>query len=178
MTQTMTDPVEEIKEDDSPGLKLMASLGIQLSGINSELVAMNRRDQMRLAMLPNTVTLEQLSNPGGATDTKDFGTPQPGRKWEVRLLMAMSNNLVANAAQVTWFIGALIPNIVPPGTLARWQFPTVPGFQTFTSSVLTVLPNQHLYAYLTGVPVSSFIALAAIIDDQPMSSQRQSVAVG
>lgn len=178
----MTDSVDDVFEnpDPQPGFDLFAKFGLAIGKLTDELVEHRRMEQRRLARLPIYVPLSRMSTPGVAvTDIQDFQGPQPGRMWVVRLLAALASPIAANAAVVTWYVGQIMPGPAAgmlPSTMAVWQFPSVPGFQNFTSDVIKVLPGEHLIAGLTGVPASSLIALKAAINDQPMFSQAGAVA--
>jgi hypothetical protein len=163
--------------DEKSLLDFFAEFHVTLQGIQAELKATRanraKEEQNRIAVQPRYVPIERMSSPGAAvTDFQDFGGPQAGRQWIIRLLAAFASPLAANASLVTWYIGQ--PGIpgpaagMLPATSARWQFPSVPGFQTFTSDILKVLPNQHLIAGLTGIPAQSNIGLVAAINDVPL----------
>lgn len=179
----------EIDDDSQPGLRLDARLVMALESAADNLdgfVKAWRKEQARLAQLPSVITLEQIVVPGAAqtsalVDLAGYG-PQPGRTWIVRLLAAIASPPAANASIVTWYVGQNVGNVTAPGvlpvTMTRWQFPSVPGFQTFTSNVIQLLPNQHLIAGLTNIPGSSPpIALMAVVNEQPLYAQTSAIAV-
>jgi hypothetical protein len=176
----MTDIEQDVTED-APGVHLFAKLGLSIESLAAQVRRSNTLEQQRLSRLPNLISIERASVPGAATtDVIDFGSPQPGRTWIVRLLMAIANPVAANAAVVTWYVGQNVGGNAPgmlPGTMARWQFPSVPGFQTFTSNVIQLLPQQHLLAGLTGIPGGSNISLAAVVNEQLFYAQSTAVAV-
>jgi hypothetical protein len=168
-------------DEAPPGFDLFANFHLAITDLTKEIRKANRSEQRRLASLPNYVALSKMSSPGAATtDFQDLGSPQPGRCWIVRLLVAIASPDAANAAKVTWYVGNIMPGPAAgqlPITMARWQFPSVPGFQNFTSDVFKVFPQEHLIAGLTGIPASSNIALTACVNDQPIWAQAGPVAV-
>lgn len=161
---------------------LLAQFGAKLSlGLDTmveELRKANRLEQARLANIPNYVTLAQASvaNP---TDIIDFGEPQPGRQWNIRLLATVTSTLAANAAVVTWYIGQRVPfptaGMLSPDW-AVWQFSSVPGFKDFSSNNITVLPRQHLMAGITGGTGATYM-LTARFADLPVYNPLTSVDV-
>jgi hypothetical protein len=179
----MTDSVDDVFDnpEPQPGFDLFAKFGLALGKLTDELVEHRRMEQQRLARLPIYIGLARMSSPGAAvTDLVDFQGPQPGRMWVVRLLTALASPLAANVAVVTWYVGQIMPGPAAgmlPSTMAVWQFPSVPGFQNFTSDVIKVMPGEHLIAGLTAIPAASNIALKAAINDQPLFAQRGAVAV-
>jgi hypothetical protein len=162
-------------------VNLFAKLDVSLGTLGQEIRRSNLMEQQRLANLPVNMPFSRMSSPGAATtDIQDFGGPQPGRQWVVRLLAAVASPLAANAALVTWYVGQNMPGPgtgMPPATMAVWQFASVPGFQNFTADVIKVMPGEHLVAGLTAIPASSNIALKAIINDQPLFAAGAAVAV-
>lgn len=183
-TPTMSETFSEDNPipDDGAGLEIFADLKISLDSLTSEMKKRNESERRRLAVLPRNQVITRISTPGAATsDVQDFGGPQPGRKWVVRLLAAVSVPPAANASLVTWYVGKNIAGATAAGVLppnfTRWQFPSVPGFQNFTSGVIVVRFGQNLIAGLTSVPASSVIALIAAIDDQPQFAASARVAV-
>lgn len=167
--------------DDNPLVALFAKFDLSINSLTRQVARANQLEQQRLAALPNYLPIARMSSPGAAVvDFQDFQGPQPGRIWVVRLLAAVAQPLAANAALVTWYVGQNMPGPAAgmmPSTMARWQFPSVPGFQNFTSDVIKVLPGERLIAGLTGIPASSQIALIAAINDQPLYAQSFPVAV-
>lgn len=167
--------------DDGPGLEIFADLKISLDSVAQEMKRQNDANARRLAVLPRNQILTRISTPSGATDIQDFGGPQPGREWVVRLLIAVAAPPAANAAVVTWYVGKNTLGATAAGVLpvnfTRWQFPSVPGFQNFTSDVIELRFGQNLYAGLTGVPASSTIGLIAAFDDQPAFAASSRVSV-
>ncbi len=169
-------------EADSPGLfDLFAKFNLSIDRLGNQIAKQIANEQARLARLPIYIPLSKMSSPGAAvTDVQDFGGPQPGRVWVVRLLTALASPLAANTAVVTWYVGQVMPGPAAgmlPATMGVWQFASVPNFQNFTSDVIKVLPGEHLIAGLTGVPAASNIALKVAINDQPLSAQSHAVAV-
>src|SRR4029077_12344124 len=168
------------KEESGALFKLFADFNITLRSLDQTIKSEHRSQQQRLAALPDSYSASKLSTPGAATtDVQDFGGPPPGREWVLRLLSAVASPLAANAAVVTWYVGQVMPGPAAgqlPATMAKWQFASVPAFQTFTSTVIKVKWGEHLVAGLTGVPASSVIALGFTADDQPAFAQRGVVA--
>jgi hypothetical protein len=174
----MTSPPEV---DEPSLLDVFAKFEFSLNDLTKEVKKANQYEQRRLAALPNYIPISRMSSPGVAvTDIQDFDGPQPGRQWIVRLLAAVASPDAANAAKVTWYVGQRMPGPgagMLPATMFRWQFPSVPGFQNFTSEVIKVLPNEKLIAGLTGIPASSNIALIAAVLDAPLYAQSVVAAV-
>lgn len=172
------DPTTADDVNESNGLNLFAKFELAIKGLTGAIEESNRNaqrsEQQRMSSIPRYISFSKMSVPGAAvTDVQDFGGPQPGRQWVVRLLMAVAAPLAANASIVTWYVGQVMPGpaagMLPP-TMTRWQFPSVPNYQNFTSDVIKVLPGEHLIAGLTGIPASSLIALTVAINDQPLWS--------
>lgn len=167
--------------DTPSGLDLFAKFHLAITGLTDEMVKARLREQRRLAALPVYIRLSRMSSPGAAvTDIQDFGGPQPGRKWNVRLLVARASPGAANAAVVDWYVGQVMPGPAAgqlPSTMSVWQFASVPGFQNFTSNVIEILPGEHLIAGLTNIPASSNIALTVAVNDQPIWAQTAVVAL-
>jgi hypothetical protein len=165
--------------DDPPGwiapfVDIFADFKLTLGRLTDELSNQRRKEQQWMARQPNYYSVSKMSQPGAATtDVQTLGGPMAGREWVVRLIAAVASPLAANAALVTWYAGQILPGIAPgmlPGNYARWQFPSVPGFATFSSNIFKINSNEELLVGLTGIPASSAIHLIACIDDQPVGS--------
>jgi len=163
------------EDEEAQGLNLWAKFNLAIQGLTGAIEEANklaRKDQRRMADIPRYVTFSDMSIPGAATfDVSDFGGPQPGRQWVVRLLVAVASPLAANASVVSWYVGQIMPGPAPgmlPPTMLRWQFGSVPGIQSFTSDVIKILPGEHLIAGLTSVPAASVVTLTVAINDQPL----------
>lgn len=167
-------------DKDSAILDLLGKLHIGINDMAAEQAKANRLEQRRLASLPDHFSTSRVSQPGAAVfDVVDFGGPVPGRQWIVRLLSAVAIPLAANAALVTWYVGQIVPTGTPgqlPGTMARWQFTSVPAFQSFTSDVIKLNSGEHLIAGLTAVPAASVIALNISVNDQPAFAATKAIA--
>lgn len=178
MSDTLTDDVTN-DQDDNGMFNLFAKLNVSLDRMSDKMDRQARADQQRLASLPNYLPIARQSNPSGATDIQDFGGPQPGRQWVVRLFAAFASPLAANASVVTLYVGQ---NMGGPGagmlpaSMARWQFASVPGLKDFSDQI-KVLPGEHVVVGLTGVPASSAIMLNVVINDQPLYAASYAVAV-
>lgn len=181
----MSDQTEESQSDtddaDNKWFSLFAKFSLSVDRLTAAVERQRKNEQRRLAALPRNVPILRMSQPGAAvTDVQVFGGPQPGREWVVRLLTAFASPLAANAAVVSWYVGQNIGGVaagqLPSGT-ARWQFPSVPGFQNFTSDVIVIRFGEQLIAGLTSVPAASSIALTAVVDDQPAFAERFRVAI-
>lgn len=170
--------VEE--RDDSGLLNLFANLSLSIDTLTRQMAKTNEREQRRLAALPINMPLQLFSLPGAATtDIKDFGGPQPGRVWVVRLLSAYATPVAANASVVSWYIGQVMAGDAAgqlPINMKRWEFGSLPGQQPFTSNVLTLRYGEHLIAGLTAIPASSRITLNAVVNDMPEWAARFAVA--
>lgn len=165
---------------DSALLDLLGKIHIGLNDQAKQLAKQNRLEQIRLASLPDHYSTSRVSQPGaGVTDLQDFGGPQPGRQWVVRLLSSVPQPIAANAAVVTWYVGQIVPTPTAgqlPSTMARWQFASALSFQSFTSDIIKVNSGEHLIAGLTGIPASSIIALNMSVNDQPSFAATKAVA--
>ena len=158
-------------DEDQPSgkawLDLFAKLSMGVNSVAAELADARKREQDRLRHVAVTTTLDGASINVTGTDIQDFGGPQPGREWVVRLLSAYSP-AGANAATATWYIGQKI--LTAPGQLspqlAIWQFASLPGFQNFTSDVHHLKPGERLLVGITGAPAASNIYYNVSIDDQ------------
>lgn len=175
-----TDEIEQAVEDDTPGVHLFAKLGLAIESLTTQIQRANQNEQRRLAALPISYPFQQFSQPGAATtDIKDFGGPQPGRVWIVRLFTAFATPVAANAAVVSWYVGQVMSGDAAgqlPINMKRWEFPSLPGEQAFTSNVITIRNGEHLIAGLTGIPASSRITLNVVVNDEPLWAARFAVA--
>jgi hypothetical protein len=174
--------------DPNPFLDLAASFSLSLSGLGGEMKRLNdhydAQQQRARAALPRNLPLIQQSTSATTVDLLDFGGPQAGRQWEIRLLgvvSATSAGFVAMAATfTTWYVGQKMTGNAPgilPIAQARWQFPTVPAFNDFSGDSLKVLPNEHLLAGLTGIPAApTQIMCIAVINDLPLYTGRAVVS--
>lgn len=170
----MTDLEQEVAEDN-PGFHLFAKFGLAIESLADGIQKINEREQRRLAGLPINYPFQRLSAPAIATDFQDFGGPQPGRVWVVRLLSGFASPIAANAAVVSWYVGQIMPGDAAgqlPLTMKRWEFGALPAAEKFTSDVLVVRNTEKLIAGLTGVPASSRIVLNAVVNDQPAWAAR------
>lgn len=146
-----------------------AKLHFGLNDASAKLDKLIQIEQARLANLPNYVALPTKASVGATgSDLVNFGGPQAGRRWIVVLLTAVANPIAANAAVVSWYIGTRMTLATLQVSDIKWQFPSVPAFQTFTSQVLQVLPNQELVAGLSSIPASSNLVLNVTVNDQPL----------
>lgn len=155
---------------DGALLDVMGKIHLGLGKLNSALDKQALREQQRLESLPRFLPLQRMSSGTRVTDIVDFGGPQPGRRWAVRMLATFASPLAANAVQTTWYVGQVMPGPgvgMLPATLARWQFPSAPFFQNFTSDVIMINSNEHLIAGLTGIATNADLSLLASINDQP-----------
>src|SRR6267378_4296808 len=125
-----TDTTSEDPGDGTPKpgawLSLFADLNVSVQSLGRAIAQQNKLEQNRLAHLPINISLDRMSQPGAAvTDIQDFGGPQPGREWVVRLFIALASPLAANAAVVTWYVGQVMPGPAAgmlPASMAVWQF--------------------------------------------------------
>ena len=146
-----------------------AKIHLGLNDANARLDKLIQLEQARLAALPNYVALPSKASVNATTnDIVSFGGPQPGRRWVVALLSGVANPIAANAAVVSWYIGTRMTQANLQVSDIKWQFASLPSFQTFSSMLLQVLPNQELFAGLTSVPASSNIVLNCTVNDQPL----------
>lgn len=95
-------------DNDNGFLNLFAKFNLSLDSLNTKLDKQLRQEQFRLSQLPNGITLARLSQLQGSTDIQDFGGPQPGRTWSVRLLAAFQSPFTSYATDLpTRNIGAV-----------------------------------------------------------------------
>jgi hypothetical protein len=167
--------------DDSTGgfnLKVFADLGIKLGTLADELGKRNRLDQARIRMNPRYIPIERMSSQATATDLVDFGGPEDGLIWTVKLLIAAQSPdpTVANVAKVYWSVGQR-------GALAATSLRAImnaglPAIQDFGSARIELRANQNLIANLSAIPVSpnNSIALVAVIEEERLWSAGQIVS--
>lgn len=94
----MTAPESDVDFLDQDGLNLFAKFKLSIdtltSAVEKNTLKAIRAEQFRLAQLPTYIPLARMSSVGaGTTDVQDFGGPQPGRVWVVRLLAAFGSPL-------------------------------------------------------------------------------------
>lgn len=158
---------------------LLAKLHIGINDAVTELKRANRIEQARLADLPNYFTVSKApDNPAAVTGTLNFGGPQPGRQWRVRLLAGISNDLSTNATKAAWYVGSNVltaPGILP-ATQLRWLSTALPDVQKFNGEII-VNPNEQLILGLTAIPASSSLTFTACIEDMIQDDARFMVAV-
>lgn len=174
----MTDDPDETQLEQ-PGLHLFAKLGLSVESLTAQLKRANDREQQRLARLPVNIPLNRLSAPAGVTDIQDFGGPQPGRVWHVRLLTGYASPVAANAATVSWYVGQIMTGDAAgqlPINMKRWEFTSLPGDDDFSTGVIMIRNGEKLIAGLVGVPASSRISLSAVIADEPAWAARIGVS--
>lgn len=162
-----------IPENDNllaPLLELFAGFRLEIGSLTTELQRANRLEQRRLAEQPNYIPFSRVSNNATTTDMIDFGGPQGGRQWNIKVLTGYSSTLATNAAVASWYVGQRVGINTMVVSDLRWQFGSFPFNQDFAPGVITVLPNQQLICGLTSIPASSVLFLNAIIDDQPMAT--------
>ena len=177
-------------DDDETGglgisLEMLTSLSLSLSGLSTEVKRLNDRNSRRLEALPRNIALIQQSTSATAVDLLDFGAPAPGRQWEVRILGVISATGAGFIAMATtfstWYVGQKMTGNAPgilPLSGVRWQFPSVPNFKDLSGDVMKVLPAEHLYAGLTGIPAApTQIMGIAVVNDVPLYAGRPSVDV-
>jgi hypothetical protein len=162
----------------------MVKLGLSLDGISAGISTMNKRaereNQLKLAAFPRSEAL--FSPPFVAAGFYDFGGPQLGRHWEVRLAGVVGIVTPANNAWVvggtppvvTFYEGllmtgiAMAPGILPAG-LVKWQFNALPAFDNFSGDQFIIHENQHLLVGVTTVPATTALTCIATINDFPIS---------
>jgi len=175
----MTDPTTDIPED-GPGFHMFAKLGVAIESLSANLAKQQDLEQRRLSALPINIPFQFLSNiAAGTTDVKDFGGPQPGRVWVVRLLTAFASPVAANAAVVSWYVGQVMPGDAAgqlPLSFKRWEFSSLPGEAVFGSNTITIRAGEHLIAGITNIPASSRIFLNGVVNDEPLWASRVVVA--
>lgn len=172
MTDIADDVLPEETEKPPGTLDFFAKFGLVLNDLTEQVKTANRIEQQKLDRVPNYVPLSQISIPGAAVfDVVDFGGPQTGRCWHVRMLNALTSPVAANATIVTWYVGQRMTGPAPgmlPASMARWQFASTPAFEDFGPDMIKIVPGEHLIAGLTEVPALTVLSLTAIIHDLPM----------
>lgn len=150
-------------------LSVFAKLTASVNSLQSTMDKQFRREQWLLEHVPVTIPVLVQSLSTAATEIVDLGGPQPGREWVVRMIGAFTQTLSPNAALVTWYVGQRAPVVaagILPANWIRWQFPSVPGFQNFTSDVIHIKNGEHLVVGLTGIAGNTPILIRADINDE------------
>lgn len=174
-------------DDSTPGwLEAFLQFGVSVDGLTKQVTRMNdtndARDVAARRNLPRQIPLIQELVNGNPAGVIKFGSPQAGRKWEVRVLGVVSltsgsgGGFVVMANTVgTWYVGPDLTGIVgsAAGTgnamAIRWQFASVPSFKDFSADQIAVLPNEQLILGLTAVPANpTQIYGIAVVDDLPL----------
>lgn len=183
----MTNPLGlDVGIDVDFSAKFDAAIGRLATTITTEMM---RAEQRRLMLIPNPVAMEGLLTPGAATTALwNFGTPQMGRKWELRLwsldsqpdgsntsnflLLVGANTVAAQVGQqVTGFPAAAVLT-----TSMRWRFNQAPNQKDFSGSVITIKAGQNLMVACLGAPALTNVSIAVAFDDMMDQSARGSVA--
>lgn len=128
---------------------------------------------------PIVYTIEQ-SNTSGTTFTQNF--PAPGLQVTGTPSLTISATTNGGAGNLTlygtasttpglvnWYVGPLMSANNTP--LWRWQTKSMPGLDKFTSNLIQVRAQEHLYALITGGIVNQTIVCNAIFLDEPFKSQ-------
>lgn len=128
---------------------------------------------------PISYTIQQ-SNTAGTLFTQNF--PAPGLQVTGTPTLTISattnggngNLTIYGTASTTpglvdWYIGPLMSSNNTP--LWRWQTKVMPGLDTFTSNLLQVRAQEHLYALISGGIVNQTIVCNAIFLDEAFKSQ-------
>jgi hypothetical protein len=156
---------------------LLGKIHLGINDLAMQQAKQFQEEQRRLAGLPNYYTISKTTQAATA-DLIDFGSPQNGRTWIVRLLTGFSNDLTANASAVTWYVGQRISTAagVSIVTNARWFFASLPAVQKFSGEI-QLQPNEHLLAGITGIPASSNLVFNVAIEDNVLDDALYSVAL-
>lgn len=173
------------------GIDLSASFDAAIGRLERVLVTqMQRQEQERLARIPNTIVGEGLLSPGAATTALwNYGTPQMGRRWEVRLWTLDSQPDGSNTSNFLLLVG----NPTVPGPVGgpisgfvagailtsqmRWRFNAAPNFKDFGGSQISVRAGQYLMVACLGAPANTNVNSNIAFDDMADQSARGSVAV-
>lgn len=159
-------------EEPNPLIGIFAKFGLSIDSLSAQIQRSNDLEQRRLRALPRAISVEKQTGTT-VTDIIDFGKPEPGRRWEMRELGAVCP--AATTGNATFYVGPYIGVAVP--TSGRWNFPTLPGFETFSGSQLVVLSMQHLYCAIVGMTPGVPIGLFATFDDMPQWAQTGVAAI-
>lgn len=178
----MTNPDVDDRTDSGFFADMFAGFSLGLSGLTDEVKKLNSHNERQTIAgrrnLPRQIPIVRESVSATTIDLLEFGDgPQPGRKWEIRILGVYSVRsdtgvYVTMATTVgTWFVGqkagSLTAAILNPLQI-RWQFASVPAFNDYSGDQLQVLPGEKLYLGLTGIPAApTQIYGLAIVDDMP-----------
>jgi len=156
---------------------LLGKIHLGINDVATQMAKQYAEEQKRLAGLPNYYTISRQTQAATA-DLLDFGSPQNGRTWIVRLLTGFSNDLTANASVATWYVGQRITTAagVSIVTNARWQFTSLPSMQKFSGEI-QLQPNEHLLVGITGIPASSNLVFNVAIEDNVLDDALYSVAL-
>lgn len=159
-------------------LDLLGKIHLGINDQAAELSKMRQQEQRRLAGLPNYISLSQ-ANQNAVTDVIDFGGPQNGRQWELRLFTVFAVGLGTNAVVATLYVGQKYiqaPGILPT-TMARWQAPSAPYMQKLSGEI-TINPNERLMVGLTGIVGGiGNVVVTVAFDDEIQDDARFTVAV-
>src|ERR1700759_5129210 len=105
-------------------LDLLGKIHLGINDNAVELAKMRQAEQRRLAGLPNYVSFSQ-ANQTATTAVIDFGGPQNGRQWELRLLTVFAADRAANAVVTSLYVGQSYSAGAGllPITMKRWEAP-------------------------------------------------------
>lgn len=156
---------------------LLGKIHLGINDLATQQAKQYVEEQRRLAGLPNYFTISRDTQ-GPTTALLDFGSPQNGRTWTVRLLTGFSGDLTANAAVATWYVGPKVATAagISVVTSARWQFASLPSMQKFSGEIV-LQPNEHLLVGVTGIPASSNLLFNVAIEDNVQDDALYSVSV-
>lgn len=156
-----------------------AKLDLLTDAINGMVTAQQKLEQRRLQLIPNNVRMSGLINPGALTSgVYDYGGPQQGREWEIRLWSIDSQPdgsntgnylLIAGPAIPGAQIGQFVPGIasanIPTSDLI-WRLNAAPGNKDLSPGVGTVKYGQHLMVAVVGAPANTTNVMSTVAFDE------------
>lgn len=161
--------------DDEGGLQVFAQLAATLGRVAGALEANIKNAEI----LPRIITLTQSDGINSNFALVDFGGPNDGYFWHVRLVtisdsVSWGNSMGAATAQIG--IGQevggqntqLLPNQV------RWPFAVLPNAATFSTWHLTVQRSEHLLVQVLGGTNGQGVTVTAVIEQRPVSQMNRS----
>lgn len=161
----MTDVLPE-GADSGPFFDLWAKIGLRLESIDRQLAKAAQVEQQRLDDYPRNVPLVGTGTvPASGNVPVDMGSPQPGRRWDVKLLVSPD----APTGTIQWYVGTMSSgtSVQPVDTAMRWRFATSPAVANFGDNQIQVGPNDHLIAWVSGAATGTVVNLVAVIQDYP-----------
>lgn len=163
----MSDHTIVTNEPDTPGAaEAWAHLRLKVGQISDHLAADRARRDRALPIRGPLVKAGTV--PAAGPLVLDLGAPAMGRRWDLR------NLSVSDAADVgTAAAGAADVYVGTPlayGPMAwRWQLPTLPAVEKFSSDQIAVIPGDHLLVVVTTGTAGQVLMARADVLDYPLA---------